>query len=120
MTAVSAEKKLNCRWLRLIRLKSEENGNSVYKISFELGKSTDCLKSGATANVEIVAAERKNVLAVPASSVIKRDDQHFILVEDRSRDSRKKKSKSAFEDQTAMTEILSGIGEGERVVSFSK
>src|SRR4030042_6613375 len=47
---------------------SQEDGNSVYKVSFELGKSAGCLKSGVTANVEIVAAERKNVLAVPEGS----------------------------------------------------
>src|SRR4030042_5238940 len=46
----------------------QENGNPVYKVTFQLGKSTDCLKSGATANIEIVAAERKKTLAGPASS----------------------------------------------------
>jgi len=98
----------------------QENGNPVYKVSFELGKSTDCLKSGATANIEIVAAERKNVLAVPTSSVIKRGDQHFVLLEDEKHGLGEKEVEIGIAGKNGMTEILSGINEGERVVSFSK
>lgn len=97
-----------------------ENGNPVYKISFELGKSTECLKSGATANVEIVAAERKDVLAVPASSVIKREGRNFVLAKDSEQGLKEKEVKIGIEEKGKMTEILSGIREGERVVNFSK
>ena len=99
---------------------SQENGNPVYKVSFALGKSTECLKSGATANVEIVAAERKNALAVPVSSVIKRGGQNFVLTEDSGQGLKEKEVKIGIEEESGMAEILSGINEGERVVSFSK
>ncbi len=98
----------------------QRNGNPAYKISFELGKSTECLKSGATANIEIVVAERKNVLAVPLSSVIKRGGQNFVLAEDSEQGLKEKEVKIGIEGKNGMAEILSGISEGERVVSFSK
>lgn len=99
---------------------TQENGNSVYKVTFELEKSTDCLKSGATANVEIVTAERKNVLAVPVSSVIRRDDQHFVLIEDEEQGLKEKEIKVGLSGSDNLFEVLSGIGEGEKVISFSK
>lgn len=98
----------------------QENGNPVYKVSFKLRKSTDCLKSGTTANVEIVAAEKKNVLAVPLSSVIKRGDQYFVLVEDKEQGLKEKEIETGLSGSDNRIEVLSGIEEGERVVSFSK
>lgn len=98
----------------------QENGNSIYKISFELGKSIDCLKSGATANVEIIIAERINVLSVSSASVIKRSDQSFVLVLDEKQGLREKEVKIGIEGENEMTEILSGVVKGEKVISFSK
>ena len=98
----------------------QENGNSMYKVSFELGKSADCLKSGAMANVEIVAAEGENVLAVPVFSVIKRGDQHFVLVEDKEQGLKEKEIKIGLSGTNGFVEVASGIEEGEKVVSFSK
>lgn len=98
----------------------QENGNPIYKVTFELGKSTECLKPGATANIEIVAAERKNILAVPASSVIKRDSQYFILAEDEERGLREREIKVGLLGTNGFLEVISGIEEGDKIVSFSK
>ena len=98
----------------------QENGNPAYKVSFELGKLADCLKSGVTANVEIVTDEKKNVLVIPAASVIKRDDQYFVLTEDKEQGLREKEIKVGLSDSDGLIEVLSGIEEGDRVASFSK
>lgn len=98
----------------------QEDGNSIYKVSINLEKSSECLKSGVTANIEITVTERKNVLAVPASSVIKRNSQYFILVKDKEQGLREKEIKIGLSGSNNWIEVLSGIQEGEKVVSFSK
>jgi len=98
---------------------TQENGNSVYKVSIRLEKSSECLKSGVTANVEITTAEKKNVLVIPAASVIKRGDQYFVLVQDKERGLREKEIQIGLSGSNGFVEVVSGIEEGEKTVSFS-
>ena len=99
---------------------TRENGNSVYRADLEIGKISDCAKPGSSANVEIVTQERKNVLAVPSASLIKRDNRYFVLVQDGERGLKEKEVKVGIQGSSGMAEIISGIEEGEKVVSFSK
>jgi len=99
---------------------TEGNGNLTYKVNLDLGRITDCMKAGATANVEVAVQERKDVLAVPSSSVIKRNNQYFVLLQDAQQGLKEKEVKIGVQGSNGMTEIISGIEEGEKVVSFSK
>lgn len=99
---------------------TKENGDSVYKVDFEIGKIAECLKPGVTANVEIVVLERKNVLTIPSASIVRRNDQYFVLVQNAERGLQEKEVKVGIRGSDGMAEILSGIEEGERVISFSK
>lgn len=115
-----AEEAIESQIVSINPAETKENGDSVYKADLEIGKIADCIKPGSIANVEIVVSERKNVLAVPSASIIKRNDQYFVLTQDAERGLQEREVKVGVRGSSGMTEILSGVKEGERVISFSK
>jgi HlyD family secretion protein len=96
---------------------TEDKGNSAYRASFEVGKISDCVKPGATANVKIVAAEKNDVLSVPVASLLKRGDGYFVLTQDEKGIHENKVQIGIF-GTDGNVEIISGITEGEQVIKF--
>ncbi len=94
--------------------------NSYSRIFFELGKTSECVKSNAKAEVEIEISKRDGVLAILASSAIKRDDLYFVLVKDELRGLKEKEIKTGLAGTNGLIEVLSGVEEGEKVLDFSK
>jgi macrolide-specific efflux system membrane fusion protein len=74
------------------------------------------LRPEMTANVTLFLAARKNVLAVPAAAVVREQGERYvmILVGDKTE---RRKIKAGWKD-SGYTEIVSGIGEGEKVVIY--
>jgi multidrug efflux pump subunit AcrA (membrane-fusion protein) len=74
------------------------------------------LKSGMTANVSIIAAEHKDVLAVPTRAVNYDQGRAYVLVV--SADGKTTEERSVqvgLEGSNGLVEILSGLQAGERV-----
>lgn len=113
-----AEEMIESRIVSIDPAETKVDGNSVYKVDLEIGKISECLKPGSIANIEIAVSERRSVLAVPSASIIKRNDQYFVLVQDAEQVLQEKEVKVGVRGSNGMTEILSGVGEGERILSF--
>lgn len=92
-----------------------------YKVT---GNFTDIpgIKPGMTANMTILVAEKKNVLVVPSSAVINQKGKRYVRVID---DPKKKtyhqvEVTTGLEADAGLTEIVSGLTEGQGVVTFIK
>lgn len=92
-----------------------------YKVTGSLEKIPQ-VKPGMTDNMTIKVAEKKNVLAVPSSAIINKDNQHIVrLITDP-----KKKTytevgvQTGLEADGGLTEILSGLSEGQEIVTYMK
>lgn len=72
------------------------------------------LKSGMSADVEIVVGRVRNVLVLPAQAVIERDGKKLVYVNEDSR-ARLREIKTGLSTWTT-TEVVSGLKEGEEVV----
>ncbi len=80
------------------------------------------IKPGMTANMTIMVAQKNNVLAVPQQAVINQNNSQFVRVVDDI----KKKTYHQVEVKTGLladgglVEIVSGLSEGQTVVTFIK
>lgn len=92
-----------------------------YKVKGSLD-NIEKIKPGMTANMTILVAKKDNVLAVPSTSVINKNDKNYVrVIEDK-----KKKSFREIEVQTGLrgdgglVEIISGLNEGQEIVTYIK
>ena len=91
-----------------------------YKVVASLEK-LDEIKPGMTANLTVLVGEKAGVLAVPQRAVIQNGKKQVRIVDDTT-----KKTYHEVEVQTGMeadgglVEIVSGLSEGEEVVTFIK
>jgi len=86
-----------------------------YEVTVELMKSNKTLKSGMTANVEIIIAQRKNVLVLPLKAVKQRRDEKFVLVPTDKKHPQSQAVVTGLENDQEI-EIISGLGEGNKVL----
>ncbi|OGF27508.1 hypothetical protein A2303_01440 [Candidatus Falkowbacteria bacterium RIFOXYB2_FULL_47_14] len=89
-----------------------------YKIDIGFDAGEDDIKSGMTANVVITAAEKENALLMPSRSIVdKNGDGKFarILV---GNEAQEKKVTTGLRGDEGLVEILSGVNEGELVITY--
>lgn len=94
-----------------------------YKVTFKMEKSDDRIKSGMSTDIDILTAEKKNVLAV-SNQAIKNDEGNryveILDVKDEQKTTKRVDVKIGLRGDNGMTEIISGLNEGEEVVTFMK
>lgn len=90
-------------------------GSVYYKSTVEFQKIDERIKAGMTANVWIRTAAVQNVLAIPASAILKKGDESFVTVEQSGKIS-ERKVETGIKNQKGMVQIISGLTEGEQIV----
>jgi HlyD family secretion protein len=80
------------------------------------------IKPGMTANMTIMVAEKKGVLVVPTSAVVNKENKKVVKVID---DKKKKTYQETeivvgLEADSGLTEVISGLSEGQEVVTYIK
>ena len=89
-----------------------------YKVTASVDEVPD-VKPGMTANMTVMAAQKKGALAVPSNAVVNHDQKKFVRVIDDPQ----KKTYHEVEVQTGLNadggliEILSGLSEGQEIVT---
>jgi len=93
-----------------------------YKVTASVNNVTD-IKPGMTANMTILVAQKDNVLAIPESSVVNNNDGSKtvkIITDDKTKAYKEVPITTGLEADGGMVEILSGINEGQEVVTYIK
>ena len=77
----------------------------------------DNIKSGMTANAVIVTAQKDNILIIPNRAVIRKNGDRFVrvLVGGQITEA---PIKTGLRGDEGMVEVLSGVKEGDEVVTF--
>jgi HlyD family secretion protein len=92
-------------------------GSTTIEVWVETSKPGSALKPGMTVQVQIAAATAKDALAVPASAVYKNaDGTSFVLVAGADEKAHAKTVETGIRSATEV-QILSGIREGEAVIT---
>jgi HlyD family secretion protein len=92
-----------------------------YKVTASLDNVPD-IKPGMTANMTILVGQKDNVLAISSRAVINKDNKKYVRVID---DAKKKtfhetEVQTGLEADGGLVEIISGLNEGQEIVTFIK
>lgn len=90
-------------------------GVATYKTTFQFVKGDDRVKSGMTANISVLTAERKGVVVVPhrAISVMDGNETARLLTDGKIKEA---VVKTGLRGSDGNVEIIEGIKEGDKVV----
>lgn len=87
----------------------------VYKVEITVGgPDLELLKTGMTANVEIIIERRENVLLIPSEAIRRDEEGTFAYVSDGS--SRARRSVKVGQDNGDKAEVLEGLKENEEIL----
>jgi RND family efflux transporter MFP subunit len=92
-----------------------------YKVTASVDSIPD-VKPGMTANMTVLVAEKKNVLAIPLRGVITKDGKKFVRVitDSKKKTYEEKEVKTGLEADEGLVEILSGLNAGQEIVTYIK
>lgn len=80
------------------------------------------VKPGMTANMTILVAEKQGVLAVPSTAIINKADGQYVKVIDDKKTNKyhEVKVQTGLQADGGLVEIISGISEGQEIITFMK
>ena len=92
-------------------------GVATYKVTLLLTKEDERIKSGMTANINIMGASRKGVLAIPQRAVIREGNDKIVRVAMGDK-IEKVKVTTGLRGSDGFIEIVEGLDEGDIVITF--
>lgn len=96
-------------------------GVSTYKVTLRFSEKDQRIRSGMTANIDIGTAKKEDVLVVPARAVTGKNGiktVRVLTVVDNKEVVTEREVTTGLRGSDGNIEITSGLGEGERVVTF--
>lgn len=91
-----------------------------YKVKMNFTAPDARLKDGMSADVDINTADEPNVLMVPARAISTEGANKFVTVLKPDNTTEKRQITTGLEGDDGMTEVKSGLNEGEKVVTFQQ
>jgi len=95
-------------------------GVSTYKVTFGFEENDDRIRSGMTANIDVETERREQVLYVPQRAVITKDQLKLIRVVTGKNTFEEVEIEIGIRGSYGNIEIISGIEEGDQIVTFIK
>lgn len=90
-------------------------GVATYKTALQFIKEDQRVKSGMTANVDILTDRRDNIIILPQRAVVSRNGDKIVQVLN-GKDIKEIKIKTGLRGSDGNIEILEGVAEGDKVV----
>lgn len=91
------------------------DGVSTYKATLQFVKKDDRIKSGMTANIDIITSQKEDVVSVPARAVQTGDNGRFVTVKT-GEETKEVVVKQGILGKDGEREILEGLVGGEEIV----
>lgn len=93
------------------------DGVPTYKTTFEFLTENDLIKSGMTANLDILTAQKENVLVVPQRTVLKKNGTKYVRTLDtETKEVNEITVETGLRGSDGNIEILSGIEAGQEII----
>ncbi len=94
-------------------------GVVYYKVTIGFSQLVKKVKSGMTANVTIITDKRENVLAVPQRAIVEKNDKKYIRIL-AGESYREQQVETGLMGSEGEIEVISGLKEGDKVITFIK
>lgn len=96
---------------------TEVEGVSTYKTTLQFVSSDDRIRSGMTANIDLLSETRQGVLSIPQEALITKAGKRNVLVVDVDGKTKSREIKTGAIDNSGNIEVTGGLDEGEIVVT---
>jgi multidrug efflux pump subunit AcrA (membrane-fusion protein) len=93
-------------------------GVSTYKTTLRFINKDERVKSGMTANVDILTGQRDNVVVIPQRLVVTKGSEKFVTVVLTGNKTVERKVETGLRGSDGNVEIVSGLNEGEKVLTI--
>jgi len=93
------------------------DGVPTYKVTLSFNKLDERIKAGMTANLDILTAEKMDVLTVPTRTVYTKDVFRYIKVLNSDNSISEIRIETGLRGSDGRLEIISGVVEGDKVVT---
>ena len=92
-----------------------------YKIKGDL-TNVPGIKPGMTVNMTVLVAEKKDTLVVPSSAIISKENKQYVRVIDdpKTKTYHEVEVSTGMQADGGLVEIISGISDGQEVVTYIK
>lgn len=94
-------------------------GVVYYKVTVGFDELDERIKSGMTANVDVITETKENVLTIPQRAVLIKNTQKIIRILE-GEEIKEIKVETGVRGSEGEIEVLSGLKEGDRVITFIK
>ena len=95
-----------------------QNGVPSYKVTAQFTGNDARIKAGLTANLSIAAGKADNALLIPSSALITRGTDIYVMKINQSGAQELTPVTTGIGNSAGQTQVLSGLSEGDRIVSF--
>lgn len=94
------------------------DGVSTYKTSLQFEEPDERLRSGLTANIDILGGERSGVVSIPSRAVITENGKRVVRILSDKEGIVKKEVKVGLSGSLGNVEIMEGVKEGDKIIIF--
>ncbi len=91
-------------------------GVATYKTTLQFAKKDERVKSGMTANIDILTAQKENVIVIPRRLVIARNGDKFVKKLGAGNQITEIKVETGLAGSDGNIEIISGLSEGDKII----
>jgi RND family efflux transporter MFP subunit len=95
------------------------DGVATYKTTFQFTKYDSRIKSGMTADINILTEKKEGVITVPNRTVIAKNEDKFVKILD-GKEAKEIKVITGLRGSDGTVEIIEGVNEGDKIIIFSK
>jgi len=93
-------------------------GVSTYKVTLHFIQEDERIKSGMTADVDILTDERRDVVAIPARAIFTKDGDKFVKIIDPEEIISEVKVETGLKGTLGQIEITEGIAVGDKIITI--
>jgi multidrug efflux pump subunit AcrA (membrane-fusion protein) len=96
------------------------DGVSTYEVTLRFEDGSGRVRSGMTANIEILTSVTKNIISVPSRAIFDNSGNKFVKVLSDNEVVVEKTISTGIRSYDGRVEIVEGLKEGDRVIIFEK
>lgn len=95
-------------------------GVAAYKTTFQFNQEDERIKSGMTANIDILTAKKSDVLVIPQRAIIQRGNEQFVQLSLGANKIEERKIVAGIKGTDGNVEVVSGLNANDQIVSFGE
>lgn len=96
-------------------------GVPTYKVTLQFDEKDERVRSGMTANIDIITHSKENVVTVPFRAVLEKNGEKYVrVIQGNSGEYSEVKVTTGIRGNDGKIEIVSGLESGAKVVTFVK